>query len=300
MNSKLAIVIPCYNVANYVTQAYQSIEDANVEIVFVIDGSPDNTEDVVREITKGDQRVKIISRANKGYFNTVVEGIENTSAPWIKILEPDDFFVPGSLKKMLNFIDQTDADVVLTNVWLYKNDKTIKTVHPFFHPIPGYINIGRPFIHTLTFKRRLIPNLRQVSGRRFSYGDNIIVDMIRIACKKVVRAKMPFYTYRKGHEGQSTSKEMSLKARGDYWRVIEAIDELKYGRGCKTTQGVLVYAYKKVSMGAIVKKEDLASLRKQFEPIRKEYRIQMRGWRLFQSLYLNVKPLRPLLRLFVH
>lgn len=297
--AKLSIIIPCYNVANYVKQAYESIGNEDVEIIFVIDGSPDNSEQVVREMTINDQRVKIISRPNKGYFNTVVEGIENTTAPWIKILEPDDFFAQGSLRKILDIIDNTNCDVLLTNVWTFKDNKIKKRIHPFYRPLPGYINMGNPFIHTLTFKRELVKDLRQVSGRRFSFGDNIIVDMIRQNHKKLIRTKLPFYIYRKGHEGQSTAKGQSLRTRPDYWRVVEATCELNYGVGNKSTAKLLKFAYVRAIKGRMAQKENVKELIEMFKPIKQKYNVKFGFWAIFQFLFVHVKILRPILKLFL-
>jgi len=61
---RLTVVVPTYNEADNVRPLYERLAKAlngvNYEVLFVDDNSPDGTADVIRELAKGDERVRLM------------------------------------------------------------------------------------------------------------------------------------------------------------------------------------------------------------------------------------------------
>lgn len=94
MNStKVSIIIPCYNQAQYLDEALQSVFDqsySNWECIIVNDGSPDDTEQAAEKWVEKDSRFKYVYKENGGLSSARNYGIENTTTTFILPLDADD------------------------------------------------------------------------------------------------------------------------------------------------------------------------------------------------------------------
>jgi len=90
---KVSIVIPIYNVENYLLTCLNSVVNQtleDIEIICVNDGSTDNSLSILEEFAKKDNRIKVISKQNSGYGHTMNLGIDKSNGDYIGIVEPDD------------------------------------------------------------------------------------------------------------------------------------------------------------------------------------------------------------------
>ena len=91
---KISIIIPIYNVEDYLGQCLESIINQsykNLEIICVNDGSTDKSLIVIKEYEKKDKRIKVISHNNKGVSATKNEGLKIATGDYITFVAPDDF-----------------------------------------------------------------------------------------------------------------------------------------------------------------------------------------------------------------
>lgn len=68
-NPLVSVVVPVYNVEKYISQCIESIINQtyiNLEIIIVIDGSTDRSEEICESYKKMDTRIKIIRQRNQG------------------------------------------------------------------------------------------------------------------------------------------------------------------------------------------------------------------------------------------
>lgn len=93
----VTIVVPCYNQAQYLPEALDSVlaqTYQNWECVIVNDASPDNTEKVARKYLDMDRRFKYFEQENKGTAGGRNCGILNSSGKYILPLDSDDTIYP--------------------------------------------------------------------------------------------------------------------------------------------------------------------------------------------------------------
>ena len=92
-NPKVSIIVPCYNQAQYLTEALQSVLEqtyGNWECIIVNDGSPDNTKEVAQEWVKKDSRFIYLFKENGGLSSARNAGIAIAEGEFILPLDADD------------------------------------------------------------------------------------------------------------------------------------------------------------------------------------------------------------------
>lgn len=96
---ELSVIFPMYNIAQYLEQCLESVtkrSDDWVEFLFVNDGSPDNSREIVLEWGKKDRRIKLLDKENGGCASARQLGLDNAKGRYIGFIDPDDF-IDGSM-----------------------------------------------------------------------------------------------------------------------------------------------------------------------------------------------------------
>lgn len=91
MKPKLSVIIPCYNMGQFIQETIDSVIDvSDIEIIIVNDGSDDNgfTRGVLDAIQN--DKIKIIHQDNKGLGHARNTGVKMAKAPYLAILDSDN------------------------------------------------------------------------------------------------------------------------------------------------------------------------------------------------------------------
>lgn len=102
---ELSVIFPVYNVANYLKTCLDSIShwDASyVEYLFVDDGSPDNSAEIITEYAEKDPRIKLLQKENGGCASARQYGMERAKGQYIGFIDPDDYIDPSMFRKLLS------------------------------------------------------------------------------------------------------------------------------------------------------------------------------------------------------
>ncbi len=125
---KLSIVIPVYNAENYLDRCLESVCNqsfyCNIEIIIVNDASTDSSKEVCDSWQKKDVRVKVIhKKENTGVADTRNFGIKEAEGKYLTFIDSDDFIDASCIKKLINIMEQENADIVRTPLCTHKNGK---------------------------------------------------------------------------------------------------------------------------------------------------------------------------------
>ncbi len=123
---KISIILPVYNVADYLRQCLDSAVNQtlkNIEIICVNDGSTDNSPQILAEYAAKDKRVRVINQQNAGQGSARNNGLQHARAPYVYFADADDWLDLTMAEKLYNKISQTDADVCLLGVTAYDESK---------------------------------------------------------------------------------------------------------------------------------------------------------------------------------
>ena len=131
---KVDLVVPCYNEEESIPLFYEEIKkvrkDLNVEIeiIYVNDGSKDNSLNVMKEISKKDKLVKYISFSrNFGKEAAMLAGLEASSGDYVTIMDVDLQDPPSLLPKMIRLIEEEGYDIVGTRRVTRKGEPPIRS-----------------------------------------------------------------------------------------------------------------------------------------------------------------------------
>ncbi|MDE2029982.1 MAG: glycosyltransferase family 2 protein [Alphaproteobacteria bacterium] len=109
--SSVAVIIAAYNASATVGRAVASAlaESEAAQVVVVDDDSTDDTREAARKADDGSGRLRIVRQVfNEGPAAARNRAIRETDAPWIAVLDADDYFLPGRLKDLLRHADSAD------------------------------------------------------------------------------------------------------------------------------------------------------------------------------------------------
>ena len=94
MNELITIVVPVYNVENYLDKCVDTIVNqtyTNLEIILVDDGSTDSSGKKCDEWAEKDCRIKVIHKENGGLSDARNKGIDVATGKWIGFIDSDDY-----------------------------------------------------------------------------------------------------------------------------------------------------------------------------------------------------------------
>ncbi|UDM70614.1 glycosyltransferase [Vagococcus fluvialis] len=131
----LSIVIPVYNVEEYISRCLDSIisnEKIKIEIILVDDGSQDRSTDICLDYKEKYSFIKYYRKDNGGLSDARNYGIDKSTGDYILFLDSDDRIKENTLEKILVTIDKfNNADVIVGNACRYENGVLTKIENNF-------------------------------------------------------------------------------------------------------------------------------------------------------------------------
>ncbi len=141
---KLSIIVPCYNEATGIDEFHEQItkelkkEKITYEIIFIDDGSLDDTFKKIEEVAKSDKNVKGISLSrNFGKESAMLAGLEHTNGEYVAIMDADLQHSPLMLTQMYKkLIEDQSYDVVCAYKSNRKDESSLKrTLTSIFYKV---------------------------------------------------------------------------------------------------------------------------------------------------------------------
>ena len=113
---KISIVIPAYNVGDYLQECLDSVRNqtfSDIEAIVVNDASPDNVGEVAAQAAAQDARIRVVTNnPNMGTHRTRMAGVENASGEYTFFLDGDDALKPDMCEQLAAEIDKHPVDVL--------------------------------------------------------------------------------------------------------------------------------------------------------------------------------------------
>ena len=115
----ISIIIPVYNVEDYLHYAIESLEKQtykNFEIILVNDGSTDDSGKLCDEYSEKYSNVRVFHKENGGLSDARNFGVQQAKGEFIIFLDPDDYLEVYSLELLAGIQEMYDCDIVSTRV----------------------------------------------------------------------------------------------------------------------------------------------------------------------------------------
>lgn len=125
MTDLISVIIPCYNVEQYLKKCLDSVLGQtyeNLEIMVINDGSTDGTLDILR--TCNDSRLKVVDKQNGGVSSARNAGIDIATGKYLTFVDSDDFLEPNMYEQLYAALTHADADISVCNFNQVYDDHT--------------------------------------------------------------------------------------------------------------------------------------------------------------------------------
>lgn len=114
MNSLLSIVIPAYNIEQYISRCLDSLVNQtykNIEIIVVDDGSKDNTPNILDEYANKYSHIKVIHKVNEGVSIARLTGMKVCDGEYVGFVDGDDTVDNDMFELLMNNAYKYSADI---------------------------------------------------------------------------------------------------------------------------------------------------------------------------------------------
>lgn len=151
---KISIIVPVYNVENYLNECLDSIIDQtykNIEIILIDDGSKDSSGKICDEYIKKDKRIKVVHKENGGLSSARNAGLDIASGEYITFIDSDDCVSPYFIEKLYNSCIENKCDIAECDYLNFDKEPLVE-----HHPIE---------IEVISKKEKLLRGYKKDFGR---------------------------------------------------------------------------------------------------------------------------------------
>lgn len=172
--TKVSVIVPVYNVENYLRKCLdslinQTLED--IEIIVVNDGSTDNSGKIINEFLKKSNKIKLVEKQNGGLSDARNYGMKYATGEYIAFLDSDDYVDKTAYEKMYNkAIDQNCDFVECDFVWKY-DTKEKKDIGELYKDKHEMLEKARVVAWNKLIKRSLIEEKKIEFPKGLRYED---------------------------------------------------------------------------------------------------------------------------------
>lgn len=226
---KLSIIIPVYNVEEYITDCLNSLldssrkfSDKDIEIIIVNDGSTDSSLKICNKFLKIDTRFKLINQKNEGLSSARNTGIKHARGQFISFIDSDDIVSLNYVTTILSAINNNKFDILFFKYQRFADNTAIAnrlissgkskfTKLSKYDAINGLTNdnIGS-FAWNKVFNTQLFQNIRFPKGRYFE--DIFTTYKLVDAASFFLQSNENLYYYRQ-REGSILHQEQIIEKR---------------------------------------------------------------------------------------
>lgn len=138
-NPAISLVMPVYNVENFLNKALTSVENQtfkDFEMIIVDDGSSDKSYEIAEEFCCRNPNFKLIKQKNSGPAAARNTGVTHCKGEYIAFMDSDDYLEKNFLEELYNLAKKTSADITCCNFNMYYPNKNLKIYMPF-NSLPG-------------------------------------------------------------------------------------------------------------------------------------------------------------------
>lgn len=228
----ISIIVPVYNVADYLPRCLDSIVAQTyraLDIILIDDGSTDHSGDICDQYALTDCRIRVVHQPNGGQSSARNAGLDVAKGDYIAFVDSDDMVSADYIEVMYRNLIDYDADI--SEVAFVKCppdqaavlDITSHTTYQYSSEEAIESTLYQKRLDTgvwcKLFKRELFDNVRFVVG--VLYEDLEIIPRLYVKCGKIVWSGRQLYYYTT--RNNSSLGAFSLK-RLD---VLDIVDDIE-------------------------------------------------------------------------
>ena len=240
---QLTIAVPAYNSEPFLHICLDSMVglDERLEIIVVNDGSTDGTLQVAKEYEKKyPDQIKVIDKENGGHGSGVNAGLEIAQGRFYKVIDSDDWIETDNLIKILDALERSNADAVVTGyksvnkrsgnvieypvVILEEDDSEDARVYGAEIPMEVFAMIFDEMatsysFHGLCYRTDFLRNMDFSVSEKVFFEDQEYAILPFLYVETILLLPYFFYDYQIGSAGQSVDFTNQAKRANDLKQV---------------------------------------------------------------------------------
>lgn len=205
MNELISVIIPVYNVEQYLSRCIDSVINqtyTNLEIILIDDGSPDSCGKICDEYAQKDNRIKVIHKENGGLSSARNAGIDEASGVYLSFVDSDDYINEQFIEKLYKLLKEYDADIAQCDFIKTSGEKpdlNTEEVIKVYNSASFYGTIYEPNgVNTVVawnklYKAEMFAQIRYPEGK--IHEDEAVIHLLINKASRCVKTNMQMYYY---------------------------------------------------------------------------------------------------------
>lgn len=129
MKELVSVIVPIYNVEDYLEKCIQSIQKQtyeNLEIILVDDGATDRCGELCDEYARYDGRIRVVHKVNGGLSDARNAGIDIATGKYFVFIDSDDYIHPQMIELLYGSIKDQDAQIAVCGFQSVKENEHVE------------------------------------------------------------------------------------------------------------------------------------------------------------------------------
>lgn len=202
MEKKVSVIIPVYNVQDYISECLLSVVNQtyqNLEIIAVNDGSTDLSRKELESWLVRDPRIIIIDKENGGLSDARNCGLKQASGDYISFIDGDDRIIETMIEELVKSLEENKSDIAVCDMDYFYDDGSVSYSsggsfqNTNIQEMPHLIGINNSACNKL-YRKELWRDISFPFGKY--YEDLATVPIVLYKAHRVSKVSQPLYEYR--------------------------------------------------------------------------------------------------------
>lgn len=231
--AKVSIIVPVYNVEQYLEKCLNSLVNQtleDVEILIINDGSTDSSQIIIDDFqNRFPNKIKAYQKENGGLSDARNFGIDRAKGEFLGFVDSDDYVSPNMFEELYALAKNNDAEMVICNLQKVNEYEAITQKLTQLPDFPERIDLEKHFsvfsdisyfACNKLFKKKLFDHHRFKKGIHFE--DIQLIPQLLLECKTIAQTQSCHYQY--FERENSISKTHSEKGL-DILNAVKDVEE---------------------------------------------------------------------------
>ena len=257
---KVSVVVPIYNVENYLRKCLDSIKRQtlkDIEVICVDDGSKDRSRDIIEKYVAADSRFRIIAKPNAGYGDSMNRGFDAATGKYVGIVESDDYIEKDMFEVLYKAAEKNMCQVVKSDFYKFRTESKghpdymqTPTDSKYYNQVINHKTVPEIFnfkMNTWTgiyLREFIVKNgIRHNVTPGASYQDNGFWFQTIALADRIMFVDRAFYHYRQDNPNSSINSKGKVFCMCDEYAYIENLPQIREHMDSEIYRGLISKKY---------------------------------------------------------
>ncbi|MCH5180314.1 MAG: glycosyltransferase family 2 protein [Erysipelotrichales bacterium] len=170
MSKKISVIVPMWNVENYVGDCIESILSQTYqgfEIILIDDGSTDNTLKICEKYSEKDSRIRLFHKSHEGVSSARNFGLDHSNCDYCMFVDSDDKLLPKAIELLVNLMEKNNCQFV-------SSDEKVKSLGMETIDIRHETEKFLKYIHSSAYGvHKKLYNLTIIQNNKIRFDENL-------------------------------------------------------------------------------------------------------------------------------